>query len=220
VPAAHKPILRPGGAWPLPPRIFSLTINLSMQTPETTSNSTPAALLPKLMGFARLVKSLAERFKGVARFLAVSGLLSVLWLGWYFVRSHGFPPVAAILTGLLMLLPVLLLGWCWYVLDQACDMPERLTEWIGRAKGYAGETVQRLAGTSPPARGGLGELGQVGGLLYELRSMGEDTRDLFTVFGGSLAFTNPLFLIAVAVSALLIVAMDAGAIITGIVALF
>ena len=193
-----------------------------MQQPETTPHGTLATLTPRLMGFARLIRNLAHRFKGVARFLAVSGLLSGLWLAWYAAHGFGWSTAAALAVGVVLLLPALLLGWCWYVLDQACDLPERLGVWLSRAKGYAGETLQRLADTDTAAapRSRLGDLGQMGGLLYELRSMHEDSRDLMMVFGGSLALTNPLSLLVIGLSAGLILLLDLGALLTGLAALF
>lgn len=191
-------------------------------TPESTNSSTLALLLPKLMGLAGMIRNLAERFKGISRFLAVSGLLATLWLTWFIAQSFGLSLPSTLGIGLVLLLPALVLGWSWYILEQACDMPERLTAWLSQAKGYAGETLQRLTAeeSQGPRRGKLGDLGKVGGLVYELRSMQEDTRDLVTIFGGSLALTNPLFLLVLVISATAIVVLDISAILTGLTALF
>jgi hypothetical protein len=63
------------------------------------------------------------------------------------------------------------------------------------------------------------DLKQLGGLAYEITSMGVDAKDLLSILGGSLSLTNPVFLLVLAISAGLIVLLDLGVVITGLIAL-
>jgi len=74
----------------------------------------------------------------------------------------------------------------------------------------------------PPAgsTGRLTELKGLGGLTYEIAAMGIDATDLLGILGGTLSFTNPIFLLVLAIAAGLIILLDFTALITGLVALF
>jgi len=192
-----------------------------MEHPKTPPNQTLADVLPKLMGFARMVQNLANRFTGLARFLALSGLLSALLLAWLATRAWALSVITAVLLGVFLILPGLVLGWVWYVLEEAGSLPQRLTTWAGQARNYAGEVVQRLYSEPPPAgkTTRVVDLKQLGGLAYEVTSMGVDAKDLLSLFGGALSLTNPVFLMALAIAAGLIVLLDLVALITGLIVL-
>ena len=194
-----------------------------MSVTETRSTTTRLAeILPRIMGFARLMQGLARRFKGFALFMAVSGLLSALFLAWLVAKAWGLGLIWVIVLGVIMLLPVLVIGWSWYVLDQASSLPERLVTWAGQAKDYASDTVQRLqadAGTAQ-SESKIGDLKQLGGLAYEVTSMGMDAKDLMAILGGSLSLANPLFLLFLMLSTGAVLMMDVVAMITGLTRLF
>jgi hypothetical protein len=191
-----------------------------METPRASNSSALGELLPKLMGFVTVVRNLAQRFTGVARFLALSGLLAALWLAYVTVHSFGFQPAAAILAGIVMALPALVLGWVWFVLEQATELPERLADWMSRAHYQADATLQSLQQGSA-ATGGrrLGDLKPLAGLAYELRSMGGDARELMTTLGGAMSLSNPLFLLLVAASTIAIVFLDLASVVSGLISL-
>jgi len=50
--------------------------------------------------------------------------------------------------------------------------------------------------------------------------MGIDATDLLGILGGTLSFTNPIFLLVLSIAAGLIILLDFTALITGLVALF
>jgi hypothetical protein len=60
----------------------------------------------------------------------------------------------------------------------------------------------------------------LGGLTYEIASMGIDATDLLGILGGTLSFTNPIFLLVLTISAGLIIMLDITAVIAGLAALF
>jgi hypothetical protein len=192
-----------------------------MENPQTPGNQKLADFIPKLMGFARMVQNLANRFKGLARFLALSGLLAALLLTWLATHAWGLSVITAVLLGVVLLLPGLVLGWVWYVLEEASNLPQRLTAWAGQARDYAGDFVQRLQSGAPPAEKAtrVTDLKQLGGLAYEITSMGVDAKDLLSIFGGTLSLTNPIFLLVLAIAVGVIVLLDIGAAIGGLIAL-
>ena len=127
----------------------------------------------------------------------------------------------AVILGVILILPGLVLGWVWYVLDEASTLPQRLTAWASQARDYAGDVVQRLQRDVPATQKAtrVTDLKQLGGLAYEITSMGVDAKDLLSILGGSLSLTNPVFLLVLAISAGLIVLLDLGVVITGLIAL-
>lgn len=183
---------------------------------DTSAVGPRTDLIPRLMGFARLVQGLAKRFKGAARFLSLTGLLAAVWLAFVAAHSLGFPTLAAVLAGGVLALPALVLGGVWFVLDQASTLPRRLADWLGRAHVQAGDTWQRVQGEPPPGQGRFKDLRPWLGLAYELRAMGADARDLALTLRGALALTNPLFLLAVGGSVLATVLLDVAAAVTGL----
>lgn len=190
-----------------------------MENPKTLSHQKLADFIPKLMGFARIAQNLANRFTGLARFLTLSGLLSALLLAWLATRAWELSVITAVLLAVFLILPGLVLGWVWYVLDEASNLPQRLMAWAGQARDYAGGVVQRLQTGTPPSEKTtrVTDLKQLGGLAYEITSMGVDAKDLLSIFGGTLSLTNPVFLLVLAIAAGLIMLLDIGAIIAGLV---
>lgn len=193
-----------------------------MQTSESPKTQALANLVPKLMGLATLAENLANRFKGAVLFGAGSGLLAAVWLGWFVAHAWQFSTTAAYIWGVALAVPALVAGWCWSVLDDASGMPRRILEWINRVHLYAGGARQRFQGAQEVAaeKGRFKDLWQLGTMLYELRSMGEDARDLFDILKGSLALSNPLFLFALFGSGLAIGLVDTLALFGGLYYLF
>lgn len=192
-----------------------------MENMKDVSGRASPDVVARIMGFARLLQNLANRFKGLARFLAVSGVFSAVMLDWAASKSWGMSATLTIIMGIVLLLPGLVLGWVWYVLDQASYLPQRLASWAGQAREYAGDVVQRLQGdpTELQKPGSVFDLKQLGGLTYEISSMGMDARDLLSILGGSLSFTNPIFLLILTVAVGLIIFLDVAALLTGLIAM-
>ncbi|MFN5745226.1 MAG: hypothetical protein ACK443_03955 [Methylococcaceae bacterium] len=192
-----------------------------MENVAHPAETTFEKMLPRLTRFASVIQNLANRFKGLTRFLAVTGVVSALMLDWFASRAWGLSLTTAALLGAVLMLPGLVLGWCWYVLDDAGNLPQRLSTWVGQARHYAGDVKQRLQADAPATsgRGRLSDLKQLGGLAYDITAMGSDARDLLTVLGGSLTLTNPVFLLILAISVGLIGLLDLTAAITALLAL-
>jgi hypothetical protein len=192
-----------------------------MENVARPAETTFEKILPRLTRFAEVIQNLANRFKGLARFLAVTGLVSALMLDWFATKAWGLSLTTAALLGAVLMLPGLVLGWCWYVLDDASNLPQRLSTWVGQARHYAGDVKQRLQADEPATSGRsrLSDLKQLGGLAYDITAMGSDARDLLTVLGGSLTLTNPVFLLVLAISVGLIGLLDLSAAITALLAL-
>ena len=191
-----------------------------MATTDNGPHQKLIEFLPRIMGFARLVQNLANRFKGMARFLALTGLASALLLVWLATHAWSLSVTWSVLLGVVLLLPGLVVGWSWYVLEEASNLPQRLTAWLGQARNYAGDVVQRLQNDPAVTEkvGKVRDLKQLGGLAFEIASMGIDSRDLLGILGGSLSLTNPIFLLVLTIAAGLIVLLDVGALICSVFA--
>ena len=171
-----------------------------MSTTDTIENQDPRRqkVVDHVLRFAEVLQGLSRSFKGVARNLTVSGLVAAVVLD--LVMRH---------------------AWAWYVLEEATGLPERLVNWFGGAKSYAGTVVQRVQGESSgeaPSR--LSDLKALGGLAFEITSLGLDTTGLLSILGGALSVTNPIYLLVLTIAVGLIVLLDLSAIIAGIAALF
>lgn len=179
-------------------------------------------LVDHLLRFAEILQGLSNRFKDVARNLALAGVVGALILDLLMRSAWGWGWAATLVAGLILVLPALVIGWGWYVLDEASGLPQRILNWLSGAKDYAGDVVQR--NFSPEKRqiraSRLSDLKTVGGLAVEIASMGMDATEVFAILGGSLSVTNPLYLLAVTVSVGLIGLLDLIALVWGLARLF
>ncbi len=183
-----------------------MATNIPSQTGET---GVKKPLPKKLLEGVALLSRIARRFKGIASLLSLSGVIATLFLDYQLGRHFGLTSVWFWLIALPIMLPTLLWGWFWYLLDLAINLPERMNTWLKSAKEYSGELIQRVNATERETESTkLSDLGKLGGLAYEVASMGLDAKDVVEILGGSLMLANPLFVTALIVSAGLIGLMD------------
>lgn len=185
---------------------------------ESNTASSLAKVLPSLMGFAKVAESLALRFKGAVLFGTLTGVLAAAGLGFFCFGVWHFSALWASVVGVVLAVPAMISGWCWSVLDDAVGMPERIADWVQRAKVYAGDAKERLQGAKA-AGSRFKDLWKLGGLTVDLAMMGSDARDLLGIVGGTLALTNPVFLFSLVGSAIAIAVLDGLALLAGLVAL-
>ena len=178
-------------------------------------------LMERLMGFARLVQGL-RRFEGPAKWLTLTGLGSGALLDGLMARSFGWSMTVTLIVGLILILPGLVTGWGWYVLNEAVNLPQRLLDFCSKAKDYAGEVNQRLK--TPKAereqRSGFQDLKKVGGLAFDMASMGLDSQEILLIMGGSLSLANPIYLLALTISIGAIGLITLSALIALLIAIF
>ena len=183
-----------------------MATNIPSQTGET---GVKKPLPKKLLEGVALLSRIARRFKGIASLLSLSGVIATLFLDYQLGRHFGLTSIWFWLIALPIMLPTLLWGWFWYLLDLAINLPERMNTWLKSAKEYSGELIQRVNATELETESTkLSDLGKLGGLAYEVASMGLDAKDVVEILGGSLMLANPLFVTALIVSAGLIGLMD------------
>lgn len=183
-----------------------MATNIPSQTGET---GVKKPLPKKLLECVALLSRIARKFKGIASLLSLSGVIATLFLDYQLGRHFGLSSVWFWLIALPIMLPTLLWGWFWYLLDLAINLPERMNTWLKSAKEYSGELIQRVNATELETESTkLSDLGKLGGLAYEVASMGLDAKDVVEILGGSLMLANPLFVTALIVSAGLIGLMD------------
>jgi hypothetical protein len=163
-----------------------------------------------VLRFAELLQGLSNRFKGVARNLTIAGFLGALILDLLMRNAWTWGWTATGIVGLILLLPTLVIGWGWYVLEEATGLPQRILNWLSGAKDYAGTVVQRTfqSEKADASKSRLSDLRTVGGLAIEIASMGMDASGLLAILGGSLSVTNPIYILAVTVSVGLIGLLD------------
>lgn len=190
-----------------------------MQSQDTSDKQALAKLVPTLMGFAKVAEGLANRFKGAVLWGTVSGGVAAVWLAFFAHSVWHASTAVTVGVGVVLAVPAMVAGWCWSVLDDAVGMPQRIADWVQRAKLYAGDAKERLQGAKPSG-GRFKDLWQLGGLTVELAMMGGDARDLLGLVGGTLALTNPVFLFALVGSGLAIGLVDLGGFIAGLFYLF
>jgi hypothetical protein len=174
-------------------------------------------LVEHLLRFADILQGLSGRFKGVARNLTLAGLLGALILDLLMKSTWGWGWTTTTVVGVILILPALVIGWGWYVLEEATGLPQRILNWLSGAKEYAGTVVQRNFNAETPSAqtSRLSDLKSVGGLAVEIASLGMDASGLLGILGGSLSVTNPIYLLAVTVSVALIGLLDVVAVIWG-----
>jgi hypothetical protein len=194
-----------------------------MSTTDTTENqdSRRQKVVDHVLRFAEVLHGLSQRFKGVARNLTLSGLAAALVLDLVMRHAWAWSPTVSLIVGVFLALPALVVGWGWYVLEEATGLPERLVNWFGGAKSYAGTVVQRVQGESTgeaPSR--LSDLKALGGLAIEITSLGLDTSGLLSILGGALSVTNPIYLLILSISLGLVGLLDLLAIIALLTPLF
>ena len=176
---------------------------------EAGESGVKKPLPKKLFEFVALLSRIARRFKGIASLLALTGLIATFFLDFQLSRHIGFTSVWFWLIAVPLMVPALLWGWFWYLLDLAINLPERMNDWLKSAKAYSGELVQKVTASDSETKSTkLSDLGKLGGLAYEVASMGLDAKDVVEILGGSLVLANPLFVTALVVSAGAIGVMD------------
>jgi len=191
----------------------------NVTTPEQERRN---AFVSRVLSFAELLQGLSMRFKGAARNLTLSGALAALVLDLLMRHTWDWSLTLSLFVGLLLLLPVLIVGWGWYVLSEATGLPGRLLTWFGSARDYAGTVGTRLKADERPSKpeSRFSDLRALGGLAFEITSMGLDASGLLAIFGGALSVTNPIYLLLVTISVGLIALLDLIALIAALVALF
>ena len=194
-----------------------------MSTTDTIENHDPRRqkVVDHVFRFAEVLQGLSRRFKGVARNLTLSGLLAALVLDLIMRNAWTWSPTVSVIMGIFLALPALVVGWGWYVLEEATGLPERLVNWFGGAKSYAGTVMQRVQGEptgEAPSR--LSDLKALGGLAIEITSLGLDTSGLLAIMGGALSVTNPIYLLVLSLAVGLIALLDISAVIAGLAVLF
>lgn len=193
-----------------------------MSTEERVENSDSGRqkVVDHALRFAEVLQGLSRRFKGIARNLTLSGLLAAVVLDLLMRHAWAWSLGITLLVGSLLVLPSFVVGWGWYVLEEASGLPERLANWFGGAKSYAGTVVGRFQDEKTidsPSR--LSDLRALGGLAYEITSLGLDASGLLSILGGALSITNPIYLVVLSVSIALIVVLNVSAVIAGLLAL-
>lgn len=143
-----------------------------------------------------LVDNVADKL----RFAVLLGAAMVLWVFVWLHWLQGYSLAIALTVAGIALLPILLLAYFWWSLEELKDLPNIAARMLADAKNSAQSTVQQLqAGRSPK----LGFIGSAKG-LWSIGSLVLEARELLGSYLSIGALLNPLMLVLAVLSLLFV----------------
>jgi hypothetical protein len=145
-----------------------------------------------------VVDSLADKL----RLILILGVLVTAWLViWLFFLKHFSLGITAI-TGIVALLPTLILGRFWWALEELKNLPDIAGQMMGDAKNELQESVQNIRAGKAPKLGFF----SAGRSLWSVGAMVSEARDLLGSYLSITTLVNP-FMLVLGVLSLLIIFM-------------
>lgn len=145
--------------------------------------------MEKLLRAARISEAIALRTYRKVRNLFFIGVLSCIWLAYYFMYSFELSLRQTALIFLLIVLPPLLIGKLCLVLQEIIGLPDRLLEMIRKVKNQTVSFQQKIPDQKPK----LSQLWRLGQVLLEVKSLGDEAREILSLFSAVLILSNPIF---------------------------
>lgn len=134
-----------------------------------------------------LVDSLADKL----RLILILGVLGTVWLVvWFFFLKHFSFGITAI-TGIVVLLPTLILARFWWALEELKNLPDIAGQMMGDAKSELQESVQNIRASKALKLGFF----SAGKGLWSVGSMVSEARDLLGSYLSITTLVNPLMLV-------------------------
>ncbi len=160
------------------------------------------ALKDKLLAVVERGVGLANRNVGYVRNLAVLGLLSSAWLGFYLQQLLSSPWSVTLPLLFVLLLPVLFLGKLFFTLRDIQELPVRLEQCFRGFKSSFEDYHQQFKARIQDARHKrrLSELISLGKDFREVLRLVRNTDELSTAIGGAVVLGNPVFLIVMLIA--------------------
>jgi hypothetical protein len=182
--------------------------------------SARAAVVEKLLQIAKMAEAVALRSSRKVRTMFFVGMLSAGWLTYYFIHTFALSLLNALWIFLLLALPALVLGKMYLTLQETIGLPQRLFGVVNKIKGKTADFQQKFrtqtqfnAANSKPRFSDLWSLGKA---LLEVKSLGEEAREIASLLGGASALLNPLFVGVMAVAGAITVFLFIAALTTGL----
>ncbi len=168
-----------------------------MQTKPQTDPGSLDLVKGRLMQFSEKGVVVANRNKQHVRNLALLGLVSAVWVSYYFQQLFALSAMTTMTMLVVLLVPGLALGRTYFALREIGDLPRRLEQYLGTVKNsvtdYRDSVKSRLS--SEAAKFRLSEVLSIGKELREVVSVARDSAELSSLLGGALLLGNPIFLL-------------------------
>ncbi len=168
-----------------------------MQTKPQTNPGSLDLVKTRLMQFSEKGVAVANRNKQHVRNFALLGLVSAVWVSYYFQQLLALSAMTTTTILVMLLVPGLALGRTYFALCEIGDLPRRVEQYLGTVKNSVADCKDRVQSnlSSRAARFRLSEVLSIGKELRELASVARDSAELSTLFGGALLLGNPMFLL-------------------------
>ena len=168
-----------------------------MQTKPQTSPGSLDQVKGRLMQFSEKGVAVANRNKQHVRNFAVLGLLSAVWVSYYFQQAFTLSATTTMTMLVVLLIPGLALGRTYFALCEIGDLPRRLEQYLGTVKNsvsdYKDRVQSNLSSGAPKFR--VSEVLSIGKELREVVSVAKGSAELSSLLGGALLLGNPIFLL-------------------------
>jgi hypothetical protein len=163
------------------------------------------ALIEKVVPVAQAADAIACRIVGKVRTVALVGSLAACWLAYACVSTFELGLAAAVTLLVTLLIPSLILWKIHGTLRGAVGLPQRVTatseQLFGKFAEYRQLYVERQsATTASKTKPRFKQLWGTARELYELKSLGNEGRELWGALAGALVMANPLFAIVLFVA--------------------
>ena len=168
-----------------------------MQAKPQTNPGSLDLVMGRLMQFSEKGVAVANRNKQQVRNFALLGVLSALWVSYYFQQQFALSTITTTTMLVVLLVPGLALGRTYFALREIGDLPRRVEQYLGTVKNSVTDYKDRVQSnlSSRAAKFRLSEVLSIGKELREVVSVARDSAELSSLFGGALLLGNPMFLL-------------------------
>ncbi len=168
-----------------------------MQTKPQANPGSLDLVMGRLMQFSEKSVAVANRNKQQVRNFALLGVLSALWVSYYFQQQFALSTITTTTMLVVLLVPGLALGRTYFALREIGDLPRRVEQYLGTVKNSVTDYKDRVQSnlSSRAAKFRLSEVLSIGKELREVVSVARDSAELSSLFGGALLLGNPMFLL-------------------------
>ena len=168
-----------------------------MQAKPQTNPGSLDLVMGRLMQFSEKGVAVANRNKQHLRNLALLGLVSAVWISYYFQHQFALSAITTLTMLVVLLVPGLALGRTYFALCEIVDLPRRAERYLGTVKNSVTDYKDKVQSnlSSEAARFRLSEVLSVGKELREVVAVARDSAELTSLFGGALLLGNPIFLL-------------------------
>jgi len=154
----------------------------------------------RLLALLDQLARIADRTKPFFRRATLLAGLCAVWLAWYAQQAAQMSTRGALVLGLVLLVPAMLLGWLWSLMSDLGELPVQARRALGGVQRFAGG-APAAAATGPAVTGpAVTGVLRMRGSLREAASLAWELEGVRGAIVGVLVLTNPLFLMILALA--------------------